>query len=318
MRFGVLFFLTFLGVARAENVSVEGKWEGVVHVNGTKVGYLIDVINSGGKLTGTMSAPCWGRSIWPLKGSVQSTGTVELIVYSEFSQGSFEFVPANDELLGTYRWNGNTYRSVAGRGPVLEARYVPRKQIPVIPVDYDIQPIEYQSDGISIAGAITIPRSKGPHPLIVFAGGSSARRWHAEVPGNMTPDLGAWVWADELTRAGFCVLRTDARGVGKSGGRKADSTLRDLSTDILNAMKYSSGLKYIDDRQIGLMGISQGADVVTIASNRTKQAAFLIRLSGSGVPIDQVFLEQRRLLYISMGLSNPQSYTLDSVIAMHY
>jgi len=60
-----------------------------------------------------------------------------------------------------------------------------------------------------------------------------------------------------LTRAGIAVLRVDDRGVGKSTGNLQQSTLEDLTGDVLTGIGYLKSRKEIDPQRIGLVGHSE-------------------------------------------------------------
>src|SRR5262245_36860240 len=92
-----------------------------------------------------------------------------------------------------------------------------RPQTPKAPFPYQEREVTYTNaaDKTTLAGTLTVPAGKGPHPAVLLLPGSGpVDRNETMLPGHK-PFM---VIADHLTRRGIAVLRTDDRGVGESGG----------------------------------------------------------------------------------------------------
>jgi pimeloyl-ACP methyl ester carboxylesterase len=102
-----------------------------------------------------------------------------------------------------------------------------------------------------------------------------------------------------LIRHGMAVLSYDKRGVGGSTGDWNTASFEDLASDVVAAFEYLKTRGDIDGAQIGLFGWSQAGWTMPLAAVRAKDIAFLISVSGAGVPaaettIDQAHNEIRR------------------------
>jgi dienelactone hydrolase len=64
-----------------------------------------------------------------------------------------------------------------------------------------------------------------------------------------------------------------------------EASIEDLAGDVLAAVRALSGNKGINPRQIGLIGHSNGGWVAPLAASRSKDIAFIIVKSGSGLPV---------------------------------
>jgi len=95
-------------------------------------------------------------------------------------------------------------------------------------------------------------------------------------------------------RHGFVVFGYDKRGVGASTGDWNLATLEDLAGDVIAAFDYLKTRRDIEPRQIGLLGISQAGWIMPIAAIRAKDLAFIISVSGAGVPVWETTLDQAR------------------------
>jgi hypothetical protein len=74
------------------------------------------------------------------------------------------------------------------------------------------------------------------------------------------------------------------RGVGESTGDWNTASFDDLAGDVVAAFEYLKTRRDIDQAQIGVLGISQAGWIMPLAAVRAKDLAFLISISGAGVP----------------------------------
>jgi dienelactone hydrolase len=66
-------------------------------------------------------------------------------------------------------------------------------------------------------------------------------------------------------------------------------------------VRFLQSRREVDPSRIGVFGISQGTCVVTIAAAGSTDVRLVIRLSGYGVPGDEMKIEQIRLLTHALG-----------------
>jgi len=80
---------------------------------------------------------------------------------------------------------------------------------------------------IKLAGTLTIPRGKGPFPAVVLI----PRLGPFDRDERQSNLRTFFILSDYLTRAGIAVLRTDVRGIGKSGGKYGGAQPEDYVSD---------------------------------------------------------------------------------------
>ncbi len=83
---------------------------------------------------------------------------------------------------------------------------------------------------------------------------------------------------------GIASLIYDQRGVGQSAPEYWGRSFNDLAGDALAGIEFLKSRREIDPTRIGLYGPSNGAWVVGHAAARSKEVAFLIVVSGGGIP----------------------------------
>ncbi|MGH9461039.1 MAG: alpha/beta hydrolase family protein [Vicinamibacteria bacterium] len=136
----------------------------------------------------------------------------------------------------------------------------------------------FSNNGVDLAGTLYMPRSRGPHPAVVFVHGSGpeTRKEYA-------------FFARLFARNNFAGLAYDKRGVGQSMGRLYESDYGDYAEDALAAVQYLRRSDDIDTGCIGLIGFSEGEWVAPLAASLSDAISFLIVIAPSGVsPAAQV------------------------------
>ena len=125
--------------------------------------------------------------------------------------------------------------------------------------------------------------ASGPFPAIVLAHGS----------GLVTRDHNAPL-AERFLAMGLAVMTYDKRGVGQSTGTYVNvGTARSqeifplLADDALACLAVLKSRKDIDPRRIGLGGASQAGWLLPLAASRSRDAAFLVILSGPAVTVGE-------------------------------
>jgi pimeloyl-ACP methyl ester carboxylesterase len=134
--------------------------------------------------------------------------------------------------------------------------------------------VSFRNGEVTLAGAVTVPKAKGPHPAVVLIHGSGPEDRNF---------LGPWI--DFFARQGLAVLSYDKRGVGASGGDWRQSGIEDLAGDAEAAFRYLSGRAGVDPKRIGLFGISQGGWIAPLVASRVPQVAFIVLHAGAAVPV---------------------------------
>jgi CubicO group peptidase (beta-lactamase class C family)/pimeloyl-ACP methyl ester carboxylesterase len=185
------------------------------------------------------------------------------------------------QMIHTYVYTLNAQKVDAGR------------QDPVKPLPYTEEEVSFENKSaeIRLAGSLSIPAGTGPFPAVVLIPKAGPMD-RDERMLNHRPFL---VLADYLTRAGIAVLRTDVRGVGKSGGKFAGAQPGDIAGDAEAAMEYLRARKEVDAGRVGLIGHGEGGLAAGIAATRDPKAAFVVMLGAAAVPLAENSVEGGRL-----------------------
>lgn len=134
--------------------------------------------------------------------------------------------------------------------------------------------LRWANGEIELAGALLLPPGPGPHPaaVILHGSGDADRRqpWAREV-------------AAALVAEGVAVLLPDKRGCGASGGSWRRADFADLAADALAGARTVRELPAIDGGRVGLVGLSQGGHVVSVAAAQDSSLAFVVDVSGGAV-----------------------------------
>lgn len=175
----------------------------------------------------------------------------------------------------------------------------PRFQEPKYPFPYIEEEVSFnnQEAGATLSGTLTLPSAQGPFPVVILIAGSGDIDRNESVYGHK-PFL---VLADYLTRQGIAVLRYDKRGCEKSTGNYKDATTQDFSNDVLAAIAYIKSRKELNSKQIGLIGHSEGGIIAPIVTSKSKEIAFVVLLSGTGVIGEENLYQQSSLIQRARG-----------------
>ncbi len=131
-----------------------------------------------------------------------------------------------------------------------------------------------------LEGILTHPTADAPYPALVLLHGSDrAGRNDAYYTQH----------AENLTDAGFAVLRYDGPGWGGRSSEGAGfETLEYRTEEAIAAVKYLQSRLDIKSKVVGLWGISQGGWICQMSAAAYDGVAFIIPVSGPGVtPVEQ-------------------------------
>jgi pimeloyl-ACP methyl ester carboxylesterase len=301
--------LALLGAAQAQDESgtaIEGYWAGKLKVLNQELslGFGISKTPEGG-LKATLDSPDQGANDIPVEETTFKDGKLRLTMKALQAVYFGTLAKDGGSIEGTFVQGGTTLPLVLKKGD----RSAPRKrpQEPAKPYPYAEEEVAYST--IRIAGTLTLPKTRGPHPAVVLITGSGPQDRDEAIVGHR-PFL---VLADHLTRQGIAVLRCDDRGVAKSTGKFARATSEDFADDVLAGVEYLKTRPDIDARQIGLIGHSEGGLIAPLAAAQSKDVAFIVLLAGPGVPGDEILYSQVAALLKFQGKS-PEAIAANRVI----
>jgi len=162
--------------------------------------------------------------------------------------------------------------------------------------------VRFSSGDVQLAGTLISPAKIARHPAIILVHGSGAENREYMLP-----------WARFLIRHGMAILGYDKRGVGGSTGDWNTASFDDLAGDVVAAFEYLKTRSDIDPAHIGVLGISQAGWIMPLAAVRAKDVAFLISVSGAGVPAAETTIDQARNELTMTGMP-PQS--VDEIVGL--
>ena len=294
-----------------------GDWQGRIDAGVIKLRIVLKLIESDGELTGKLISIDQGNAEIPLE-DIELKGR-KVSFAAPKAASSFEGTMNEDgsQIEGKWSQAGQKLDLTAGR-LAGEAKPVERPQNPKEPLSYDVEEIKFSggSDGVTLAGTLTMPRGEGPFPAVALLSGSGPQDRDESLMGHR-PFL---VLADHLTRNGIIVLRFDDRGVGESTGKFGEATTRDFAADAKAAAEYLSAHAKVDADRVGLVGHSEGGLTGPQAAVESDTVKFLVLMAAPGVPMSELLARQSADVLKSMGLGDEfaqsQSATQKKALAM--
>ena len=145
-----------------------------------------------------------------------------------------------------------------------------------------VEEVRFENEGVTLAGSLWLPASRGPHPAMVYVHGS----------GRQSRRSASGV-ADYFQSRGVAVLGYDKRGVGASGGvyvgrqNASETNLTLLARDAAAGIKMLRAHESIDPEQVGLWGVSQAGWIVPTAAVLDGEVRFTILMSGPAVTVGE-------------------------------
>ena len=143
--------------------------------------------------------------------------------------------------------------------------------------------VAFSNGDVRLAGSLIRPLAAGRHPALILVHASGAEDREYVLP-----------FARFLVRHGMAVLGYDKRGVGGSSGDWNTASFDDLAGDVVAAFEYLKTRGDIDPARIGLLGWSQAGWIMPLAAARAKDIAFLVSVSGAGVPAAETSMDHAR------------------------
>ncbi len=283
---------------------MNGTWQGALTVPGGSLKIVFNFhAGPDGQYIVTLNSPDQEAYGIPTD-SVTVSGS-RIRIYSKAVAGVFEgsHNPGADSLVGVWKQSGMDFPLVLRRqsngvqGP--KRPQEPRKPFPYRDEEVTIgNPVA----GITLAGTLTLPKSGGPFPAVILITGSGPQDRDETVFGHK-PFL---VLSDYLTRRGIAVLRCDDRGIGKSTGLLSGATSQDFAGDVRSALRYLKSRKEVRADRIGLLGHSEGGIIAPMVAAGSNDVAFIVLMAGTGVPGDEIIVEQSGLIARAMARSESE------------
>jgi pimeloyl-ACP methyl ester carboxylesterase len=282
----------------APNRSVEGMWEGTLDAGAVKLRFVLKISRGAdGSLTAKADSPDQGATNL----QVDTISLNDSVMRFEMKQlmASYEGKLNGEasEIAGEFKQGGGTAPLTLKR--VVKLTAPARPQEPKKPYPYDEEEVGYENkrDGVKLAGALTLPRSKGPFPAVLFITGSGPQDRNESLFGHK-PFL---LLADYLTRLGVATLRVDDRGIGGSTGSIANSTSENFAADVTAGIEYLKTRKEINPKQIGLIGHSEGGLIAPMVAAQNGDVAFIVMMAGTGLTGEEILYLQGAMIMKASG-----------------
>src|SRR5215813_3367966 len=242
----------------AKASELNGHWEGVIVQPGGDLKIAVDFTTQGNAVKGSFSLPAAAIFQWPLK------------IDYDFPKVKFR-LPMGLLFEGELQGDTISGKVPSPTGGHTDPFYLKRK--PAAPLLYKEEDIRFQSGGVTLGGTLRLPLTKGKHPALFIMQGS----------GAVDRD-GEWFYADHFTRQGIVTLVYDKRGIGSSGGDYRDESINDFAAEALAGIHYLQNRSEVNPKRVGLYGRSHGGIVAPLAASLSNDVAFIINVSGAGVP----------------------------------
>ena len=152
--------------------------------------------------------------------------------------------------------------------------------------EIDMYEITYLSDGLKIESFAAIPKSKGPHPSLIFNRGGN-RDFGALALFRGERKMSASYFLGNLAKEGYVVIGCNYRGGGKSEGNDEFGG-KDVN-DILNLIEVIKEIPEADPTNIGMYGWSRGGMMTYLALTKTKQ---IKAAAVGGAPADKTVIDR--------------------------
>ncbi|RZK10757.1 MAG: alpha/beta hydrolase [Flavobacterium sp.] len=289
--YALMLFVTLTSYSQ----DITGKWTGSLDIQGTKLNLVFNIDKSGENYTATMDSPEQNVQGIPITTVTFQKPTVKMTI----EMAGIEYngtLNATNEIIGNFSQAGATF-------PLNLSKKKRKPQEPT-EFNYYTENVTFQNkkDNISLGGTLNLPSKEGKFPVVVLISGSGAQNRDSELLGHKS----FLVIADYLTKKGIGVLRFDDRGVGESKGDRNTSTTKDFATDVSAAVEYLKTRKEINIKKIGLIGHSEGGLIAPMVAANSKDISYIVLLAGSGIPGDELLLQQTYLIGKDNGLSEQE------------
>lgn len=286
----------------AQYTGITGSWRGQIALGNDQLTLLVHIHDENGRLVASIDSPDQMATGIPVE-SVRFENDTLLLSLPALMASYTGAKQASGRIHGKWTQGGMTFD--LNLAPTTEKAILPnRPQEPQPPFPYATEEVVFHNPkaDINLAGTLSIPRGKGPHPGVVLISGSGPQNRDEEIAGHK-PFL---ILADFLARNGIASLRYDDRGINQSEGDFASATSLDFKTDAAAAMAFLQKQKRIDPDRCGLIGHSEGGMIAQMMAAGNEKLAFIVLLAAPGVPIPDLMLKQAKLIARAQGASKSE------------
>ena len=153
--------------------------------------------------------------------------------------------------------------------------------------------------GFNLGATITKPaKATGKLPVVILISG----------PGPQDRDysvFGIPIFANiagALAESGHFVVRYDARGTGRSGGRTENATLAEYGGDVQQIVNWLRRRQDIDDGRIAVVGYGDAGPIALVAAARERRIRAIALVAAPGRSGREVTLEQQDRMLAALSI----------------
>lgn len=278
--------------------SFKGPWIGTLDIQGTKLNIVFHFKQNDNIWSGTIDSPDQGA--YGLKIDEVVVDGQKISTQSHQIQMTFSGELQQDTIKGTFKQGPLSLPLVLT--PQTKELTKEKPQTPKEPYPYNVREMTMSSQGDSVvlSGTLTIPSIDKKHPAIILIAGSGPMNRDEEIFGHKP----FAVLADYFTRQGFAVFRYDKRGIGKSTGNYKIATTCDFAEDVKSIVATLSELPNIDDKNIGLIGHSEGGIIAPMVANEMEAVKYIVLLAAPGLQGKVIVKKQNEELIQNTPIAN--------------
>lgn len=277
-----------LSVAAVTLNHLKGSWLGTMHIpDGPSLRIGIEVFKKADNQWGGNIASLDQGNRYMLVSDVQLDNDIFTLQMANAPVSVSGKVNNSQHIAAKFKQGNSEFELNLQKVDVLPE--VIRKQTPTNSDAYIQQEVVYQNakDGTWLSGTLTLPQGSARHPAVMLVAGSGPNHRDSYHAGHRTFK----VIADHLTKIGFAVLRSDKRGVYKSGGDFKDANLQNLASDTQAAIQFLKSHHRIDHKNIVLIGHSEGS-LVSVMASEQESVQGIVSLAGPGMSVLDILLLQ--------------------------
>jgi pimeloyl-ACP methyl ester carboxylesterase len=152
----------------------------------------------------------------------------------------------------------------------------------------------YKSGSMNIAATLLLPDGSGPFPAAVLIQGAGA---------SSRKNLWALQFGEHLASRGIAAFMPDKQGTGDSDGDWKKADFIELANDIVAAVDFLSVQKNIDNRYIGVVGLSQGGFYAPIVATKSESVVFVAAVSSSVMSFEETINHEMKNTFYQDGLT---------------
>ena len=241
-----------------------GFWRGALVRENSVQSIEVMISSNGDSLSGKYAIPEMGLYEQPLREMSYTDSLVSFrILYGPFEMHRYDDI---GQMTGiNVRWNP----------PV--SMHLKTVSSPVS-AEYTTEELTFFNGEIRLTGTLVKPVHAGRSPAVVIVHGSGEQ-------GRQSWEYRSHAYA--LAKRGIAALMFDKRGVGNSTGDFRTVSFDTLAQDALSGIEALRARSDIRESAVGLLGISQGGWISTIAARRNDGPAFVVLLEGPAVSLEE-------------------------------